>query len=271
MKFGVVSDEIDRDFATAVRVGKAAGLWRYEIRSLKSGRVPLCDPDELREVERIAAGEGVEITAVSPGLFKMAETDADFAQAMAEVYPRAAELAHRWKLPGMIVFGFHKPGATEENAAALSPAPVPGRVIDWLAAADDRAQADGLLLMIEPEPICWADTSTSAARMIEQSGARNLRINYDPGNVAWFRHCDPIDEFDEASPWIANVHVKDWLPPAGFVPAGEGTIDYRAHFVALKRSGYTGPISLEPHMDGSLETIRRCKEALERSYETDTA
>jgi sugar phosphate isomerase/epimerase len=276
MKFGIVSDEIDRDFAAAVRLGKGVGIERYEVRSLKSGRVPFCDAAELREVERIAAGEGVEITALSPGLFKLTDDSAAFAAAMSEVYPRAAELALRWRLRGLIVFGFHKPGATEENFGNLAWDHTPQQVTDWFTAANERAANDGLMLMIEPEPICWVDTCTAAVSLIQKSGGTNLGINYDPGNVAWFSGEDPIGELRTAAPHIANCHVKDLVFRSGggrpeFVPAGCGMIDYRAHFAGLIRAGYAGPISLEPHMDGSLETIQRCKAALEQAYESDTA
>jgi sugar phosphate isomerase/epimerase len=44
-------------------------------------------------------------------------------------------------------------------------------------------------------------------------------------------------------------------------------IDYRAHFAALRRIGYDGPISLEPHLDGSSATIRKCQEAFERLWQ----
>ncbi len=269
MKLGIVADEISRDFSEAVRIGTQAGLRRYEVRFLKSGRAPLCDPSELREVEQIAAEQDVEITALSPGLFKLVDDEAGLAHAMSELYPRAAECANRWRLPGLIVFGFHKPGATEENASSLPTQPVPQQVVDWLTQAAERATADNLLLMIEPEPMCWADSSRTAATLIERTGAPNLRLNYDPGNVAWFEGRDPIHEFDSAARWIANVHVKDLRPftpgvrPA-FVPAGEGLIDYCAHFAALRASSYDGAVSLEPHMDGSLETIRKCKAAVER-------
>ncbi|MBZ5728490.1 MAG: sugar phosphate isomerase/epimerase [Acidobacteriia bacterium] len=253
-------------------MGTRLGLRRYEVRFLTSGRVPMCEQAEMHEVEAIAAREGIEITALSPGLFKYTEDGASFAREMAEVYGRAAEWAHRWKLPGLIVFGFHKPGATEENAGALPRQTVPTEVVDWLAQAGERAAGDGLLLMIEPEPVCWADSARSAAGLIERAGGGALRINYDPGNVAWMEQRDPIGEFDCAARWIANVHVKDLRPlaqPASrpeFVPAGEGIIGYRAHFAALRGAGYGGPVSLEPHMDGRPETIRRCLEAVERLW-----
>jgi sugar phosphate isomerase/epimerase len=272
LKLGIVADEIARDFEKAVAVGKAQGIARYEVRNLISGRIPMCLSEELRDLEETVRREEVAITGISPGLFKYTEDAAVFAREMREIYPRAAELAHRWRLPGLIVFGFHKPGAVEANAAEISSADPPASIVEWLAAAGERAAADGLLLMMEPEPISWADSARAAAELIRQSQSESLRINYDPGNVAWLENRDPLAEFEAAAKLIANVHVKDLRPierGAGnpeWVPAGEGMIDYRAHFRALRGAGYGGPVSLEPHMDGSAETVRRCKEACEAAW-----
>lgn len=273
LKLGIVADEISRDFEKAVAVAKPLGIVRYEVRNLISGRIPMCDPAEVLRVEETVRREEVQITAISPGLFKYTEDAAAFAREMSEVYPRAAELAHRWELPGLIVFAFHKPGAVEANAAEIPSADPPAAVLEWLAAAGEQASADGLLLMIEPEPICWADSAGAAAELIGRTGSAALRINYDPGNDAWLQNRDPLGEFRAAAPLITNVHVKDLRPlnrGAGnpeWVPAGEGMIDYRAHFRALRTAGYDGPVSLEPHMDGHAETVRRCKEACERAWE----
>ena len=51
-----------------------------------------------------------------------------------------------------------------------------------------------------------------------------------------------------------------------WVPAGEGIVDYAAQFRGLRGIGYAGPISLEPHMDASVEATRRCKAAVERIH-----
>jgi sugar phosphate isomerase/epimerase len=272
LQLGIVADEIARDFAHAVALGKLLGIARYEVRNLISGRVPMVLAEELRLVEETVSREEIAITAISPGLFKYTEDAAIFAREMREVYPCAAELAHRWQLPGLIVFGFRKPGADEGNAAEFSSAEPPASVVEWLSMAGESAAADGLQLMIEPEPICWADSARAAAALIRRTGSSALRINYDPGNVAWLENRDPLEEFEAAAPLIANVHVKDMRPLTGrgqkpeWVPAGAGMIDYRAHFQALRSAGYQGPVSLEPHMDGSAANILRCIEACEKAW-----
>lgn len=272
MKLGIVADEIDRRIGVAVEVGVSLGLRRYEIRNLVSGRVPLCDPAELHQVEETMRRAGAEVTAISPGLFKLAENTQDFARQMDEVYPKAAEWAQRWGLRGLIVFGFHKPGATEANAPEIPGGNPPQEIVDCLAAAGERAGRDGLSLLIEPEPICWAEDGPAAVELIRRTGSPHLKINYDPGNDAWLRNRDPIDALDAVAPYIANVHIKDLKPltrGAGhpeWAPAGEGMIDYGRHFARLREAGFAGSYSLEPHLDGAPETIRRCKEAAERAW-----
>ncbi len=267
MKLGIVADEINRDFARALRIGTRVGLRRYEIRNLKSGRAPLCDRSELLEVERLAREEGVEITGLSPGLFKNVSDATAFANEMQEVYPRAVEWAERWHVPGLIIFGFRKPGAVEENGDLISSEDPPSEVVDWLRQAAERALLDRIQLLIEPEPVCWADTWSASLALIRGAGAGSLKINYDPGNVAWKERRDSRENFESLAPLIANVHIKDLKPAAPgsgrpeFVPAGEGLIDYRSHCTALRSIHYQGPISLEPHMNGDEETIRRCKDA----------
>jgi len=272
LTLGIVADEISRDFREASRIGIEAGLKRYEIRFLKTGRAPMCDPAELLEIERICDGEGLQITALSPGLFKWTDSVEKFRQEMSELFPRSVELAKRWNLDSLIIFGFCKPGAKEENADLISSDSAPAWVIDSLAEAAEKAEQSGLRLLIEAEPVCWADTGAATVNLIHAAESPVLGINYDPCNVAWMMRKDPIAEFDLVAPFIANVHIKDQLDaprgsgmPKWVVPGG-GMIDYLPHFAALKAINYTGPISLEPHIDGKLETIRDCKSAVEKMW-----
>ena len=170
MKLGIVADEISRDFREAVRVGTRLGIRRYEVRFLQSGRAPMCDNNEMLEVERIRDGEGIEITALSPGLFKYTGKADEFRREMSEVLPRALEWAVRWRLPALIIFGFLKPGATEANGDLISSDNPPDHVSDWLAEAASQAASAGLKLLIEAEPICWADTGIATVELIRKAG-----------------------------------------------------------------------------------------------------
>lgn len=234
----------------------------------------MCDENELREIENIRDGEGLEITALSPGLFKWTDTLEKFKLEMSEVFPRSVELAHRWNLPALVIFGFCKPSATEENADTISGENVPQWVLESLAEAAEKAAAENLNLFIEPEPVCWADCGAATAKIIRQVNAKNLKINYDPCNDAWMLRRDPINDFAAVAPFIANVHIKDQLDaPVGsgmptWVVPGNGMMNWAAHLHALKAIGYSGAISLEPHIDGRLETILACKEAIEKMYAT---
>lgn len=275
-ELGIVADEISRDFRVAARIGSQAGLRRYEIRFLQSGRAPRCEVEELYELERICAGEGLTISALSPGLFKWTDTPEKFQHEMAELFPLALAWAERWKLSALIVFGFQKPGATEANADTIFAETVPSWVLESLAQAAAQASAANLKLLIEPEPVCFADSARAAAALIRAVGSAALGINYDPCNDAWMLRRDPLADFAEVAPFIANVHIKDQLAaPQGsgmptWVVPGEGMIDWPGHLRALRDSGYSGPFSLEPHINGELETIQRCKTAVE-TYLTELA
>lgn len=273
LNLGIVADEISRNFREAVRIGTSLGIRRYEVRFLETGRAPMCDRNELMEVERIQDGEGIEITALSPGLFKYTSRRGDFDREMGDVLPRSIEWALRWQLPALIIFGFHRAGVTEDIADTVLDDNIPPEVPQWLRTAGELAAANELKLLIEAEPICWADTGQSTLRMIRESQSKAIGINYDPANIAWKMRSDPIDELESIVPLIGNVHIKDLIEaPRGsgipvWAPPGEGMLDYVPHFSVLKKSGYKGPISLEPHLDGNPQTIAACKEAVERIWE----
>lgn len=268
MKLGIVADEIDRDFRVAVANGKKLNINRYEIRFLKSGRAPVCDESELRDVFEIANGEGVEITNLSPGLFKYTTDETGFRREMAEVFPRAVELAARWNLPHLTVFGFAKPGAKDEDGDLFSSANPPEAIYEWFAEACEKARAANLELLIEPEPISWADTMDSTVEIIKRVNHENLKINYDPSNIAWTTRSDDPEEIGENVDLIKNVHLKDQKHAAlgsGF-PAwtiiGTGEIDFRRRFEILQANDYDGVISLEPHFAFDLKSFAACRDAV---------
>jgi sugar phosphate isomerase/epimerase len=271
LKLGVVADEISRNFPVAVREGKKAGIQHFEVRFLRSGRIPRCSARELEEVDAIVRGEGITVTAISPGLFKHAGTEPEFRRQMTEVFSRASELALRWKTK-MIVFGFKKPGATEQDPVTID-GEIPGEVLDWMAETVGEAERLGIPLLLEPEPISWTDTGLRAAEMIRRVGRGGLRMNYDPGNVAWMTRRNPVDEWPEIAELVTHMHLKDTLlePQDGKFPVwvfpGNGGIDYATLFRRMLADGFSGNVSIESHMNLSPLLLVAFKTAVERLWQ----
>lgn len=271
LKLGIVADEISRDFRVAVRQGKEAGVERFEVRFLQTGRIPGCDPEEIERVSEIAQGEGITITAISPGLFKHATTEAEFRREMTDILPRAMELAQRWNAK-MIVFGFQKPNATEKNIPVVV-GEIPQEVVGWMREASERAQQANVQMLLEPEPICWADTGIRAAELIRRVACSSLRMNYDPGNVAWMTRRNPASEWTDIGDLVAHLHIKDvvlnhingdfpkWVMP------GQGGIGYAELFECLCGAEFAGDISMESHMQMSPELLVEFKTAVERLWQ----
>lgn len=270
LNLGIVSDEISKEFREAVRVGLSCGIRRYELRYLQTGRLPVCDEAELREVERIVDGEGITITGLSPGLFKYAQSVAECRRETADILPRSLDIAERFGLSDLIVFSLQKPNATEENGDLISSLDPPSFVIDGLREAAGLASGRGIRLLIESEPICWADTALATAGLITRIGSEYVGVNYDPSNLAWAERRDPIADFQLLSAFIGNVHIKNHRPasrgsgmPEWIVP-DQGVLDLGEHLAALHAISYKGPISLEPHINNpSADVIQRCKDAVE--------
>jgi sugar phosphate isomerase/epimerase len=134
-----------------------------------------------------------------------------------------------------------------------------------------------LQLWIEPEPICFADTWEATVSIIKNVNADNLKINYDPSNIAWMKRNDNAEEIAEAVDLIKNVHVKDQKHSAkgsGFpnwLPVGAGEIDYLRRFEILQLNGYDGVISLEPHFPFDLAKFAACRDAVQKIWAMATA
>jgi sugar phosphate isomerase/epimerase len=263
---GIVSDEIDRDAQRAFAIGTSLGIRRYELRFLLSGRVPDVDERELRAT--LTACERCEsaITGISPGIFKYARSLSEARTDLRERWGRSAELAHRLGLHTIIVFGPAKPHAGDLDGPAHSSDDPPDWVLDALNELADAAAAAQLLVAIEPEPLSYTDTAAATAGLLARVDRAELRVNYDPGNIAWVQSNDPRDGVALLGDRIVNVHVKNLLDaPSDRAPrwsaADRGIIDYAWQFAELARIGYTGPISLEPHIDGDTATIDACRTA----------
>jgi sugar phosphate isomerase/epimerase len=202
LELGIVSDEIALDFRTALRHGLSWGITRFEIRCLKTGRVPDVDPGEWEDLLGAVKEHGIMVTALSPGMFKHPLSKrAELEREVNELLPRTIAMAEGCGANTIISFGFQRERG--------EPASNHGLAVDLLRSAAKTAARSGLKIAIENEPGFHCDTGVNTRRIIEEVGSPALGANWDPCNAFGTDEVPYPAGYEAIKPVIINVHAKD--------------------------------------------------------------
>ncbi|MFH0991700.1 MAG: sugar phosphate isomerase/epimerase family protein [bacterium] len=259
LSLGIVSDEISSDFAEAVRHGTSWGIRIYELRVLKTGRVPHIEESELNKVLDLVQQYRIRISALSPGIFKHQlskhnELEAELTQTLPQTFTMAKFLGASM----VIVFGFQREqGEPDSNF---------NKAVRLLRRAAQQAEQEGFTLLVENEPGFWCDSGVNTAKLIQAVGSKAFRANWDPCNGFGTSEQPYPDGYEALKPYIGNVHVKDTLKGSLIqcVPVGEGAIDWKGQIQALIRDRVVQHVTLETHCLPLIENSKRNVNTLQR-------
>lgn len=125
------------------------------------------------------------------------------------------------------------------------------RVLARTAVLADRAERAGLVLVHE-NCAGWAGgRADRALRLLRAVGSPALRLLFDTGNGVPYGYRAP-DMLQDLALYVAHVHIKDAVrAPDGttaYTLPGEGDAGVAACLRILASHGYTGALSLEPHL-----------------------
>lgn len=271
MRIAIASDEISFDFETAVSLGMEWGIDSFELKRLNRNRIPDVEEKELKIVEDVLSSTGATLTSLSPGLFKDSLT-VESVEHEIQRLDRTIELAHRFGLERIIVFGFERDDGDRQSRLA--------EIIDVLGVATERTRSEGLMLCLENEPAFWADCPDTAVEIARAIDSPAFRLNWDPCNSLGCACGAPYpDGYELAREFVAHCHVKDARLKADgsveYVLLGQGDMDWVGQFRALIRDGYQGYCVLEPHFGNRVASSRAAakavREILDRAHTAPAA
>lgn len=271
MKLAIASDEISFDFETAVSLGLEWGVDCFELKRLSRNRIPDVDESDLKVVEDVLKSTGATLTSLAPGLFKDPLSAESIEREMKRL-DRTIELAHRFGVDRIIVFGFERDAA--DGGSRLT------EVVDVLGAATERARSEGLMICLENEPAFWADCPDTAVEVARRIGSPGFRLNWDPCNSLGCACGPPYPAgYELAREYVSHCHVKDArIKEDGsveYVVLGRGDMDWVGQFRALMRDGYDGYCVLEPHFGNRVASSRAAvtavRELIDRARRAATA
>jgi sugar phosphate isomerase/epimerase len=100
------------------------------------------------------------------------------------------------------------------------------------------------------------ETAVTLLRLLQDTGAANLGLNFDPANLLMYGKANPLDALGLVGRYVNGVHAKDGEYPTDGArlgretPLGQGSVNIPAFVAKLRAVGYTGSITIEREISG---------------------
>lgn len=241
-----VNDEPTREWALAPALDalEAVGTRFVELRAVDGKNVDDMSDEEFARAWDMIRARGFSVTAYDSNLGKCElapENFGDQEQRLRRAIARTDATGTRL----IRTMGFRR--------GACSVREWRDRTLDWFDRLARIAADAGKTLMLEncldrdASMGCSPDDCLDIMRSVDSP---YLRMNLDPGNFAnWAQ--DPVRGAELLAGYTVNMHVKDRKPGgerSEYCLAGDGTAGIREVLAILKRSGFAGNVTIEPHL-----------------------
>ena len=269
MTFAINSDAISNDFLTAVTLGLEWGLDTFELKRVNQKRVPNLNRDEINYIKSTINNKNINISALSPGLFKCDFNQENIVKETAS-FLNTLELAQELSINKIILFGFELDETKKfEN--------VENHIIDVFGNLTSKAEKLGIEICIENDRHQWTSNPTNLLKIVETINSKCLGINWDPANLIGQNYGTNFSEiYLKLKSFIRYSHVKDGILNDNCTDiincmVGDGIVDWEMQFSLFLN--YTPDIYcvIEPHfgcrIDGSRKHISETKNLYRRSLQ----
>lgn len=231
MKLGLCTIAFrDRPIDQAIEIAARCGYDGIEVWGQSGHLPPSDDPGPVERVRDLADRHGVAVIAYGSYLRLLADDfDAQVQPVLDTTVALGTTLLRMWSGGG--------PSAEADDEVVSS-------AVVQLKDLCRRAGDAGLTVAFENHDNGLTDSTAMILRLIEQTGADNLRTYYQP---SWRSDADDFYEALQAVlPHLANVHAQNFL--GGHerrAHLADGDVDYGRIVQILKQGGYDGPIEVE--------------------------
>lgn len=231
-----ISPHLDQQVATLARLN-VPGL---DLRSVEGINVLKLSDAQLDEVSEACAQKGLHIQAIGSPVNKVPMTGSNQTQEL-EKLERAIHAARRIKTNLIRIFTPEVDPKDFENAWIVMEA--------WMAEQIQLAVDHGMVLLHENDATFFGAYPDNAKRLFERFAGPSFQAAFDFANTVLIGYRAMDDWFPWLLPYLHTLHIKDAIESEKrVVPAGEGDGQMVETLNWLIEQGWSGPLTIEPHL-----------------------
>jgi sugar phosphate isomerase/epimerase len=185
------------------------------------------------------------------------EPDRYYRQVRIDHTRRSLSLARELGAPSITT----EPGGPVEPGGSWSAALL--LFVEGLKPMAEHAEAEGVLLLIEPEPGLLIETADQFLELMQHIDSPAVGMNFDIGH-AYCVGDEPAPTIQRLAPYIRHFHLEDIAATRvhhHLIP-GDGAIDFASTFQAIRQIDYDHWITIElyPYVDDPDHAARTARE-----------
>lgn len=255
------ADEIDESTDKQFVHLNKLGIEYFEPRGIDGKNIADLNDDEVMRLKEKMEKYGIKASSIGSPIGKIKITD-DF-EPHVEKLKRVIRTAKMLGSKYIRVFSFFIPSDDECPRYR-------DEVMCRMRSMAEIAESEGVILLHENEKEIYGDAASRCLDILKTIDSPYLRCVFDPAN---FVQCgQPVypEAYQMLRPYIEYMHIKDALADGSVVPAGFGIGGVENVITDLKNSGYSGFLSLEPHLGSftGLENLELSDEMLKGDKST---
>ena len=235
------SDEIDDDLETQLDVLESEDVTHVDLRGVWGTNVLELSDDQISEARSMLDDRGISVTSIGSPIGKIGIEDPF--EPHFERFERALEVADRFDTDRIRVFSYYVPDGEDPDTHR-------DEVLRRTRAIVERAEETDVTLQLENEKDLYGDTPGRVRDVLTTIDSPQLRSVFDPANYLEIGVEPFPDALLQVVEYVDQIHVKDARlgERGGIEPAGEGDGRIPETLAALRDRGFSGVLSLEPHL-----------------------
>ena len=255
-KLGIISDELSDNLEEALDFISHYNLHGTELRVIWGKNIMAATQADLDGAKKLLAQHNIQVSDIASPIFKwdlpqlpaMSEKrdtfNADYTEKDADrLLDDSFRLARFFGTRKVRIFSYWRVQDPEQAYPYVR---------DRLAKAAQVAAQNDIILVVENEHTCNAGTGRELGRLLKDVNSPHLMGVWDPGNAVMLGEYPYAEGYQAVRDRFAHLHIKDVRKDSktgkfDWAPVGAGVVDWKGQFLALRKDGYQGTMSLETH------------------------
>jgi 3-dehydroshikimate dehydratase len=243
MRLSAFADEISPDLDKQIESCRQCGVTHLELRGVWDKNVLDLTHEECQKIKSALAGVGMEVLCIASPIGKV-RIDEPW-EPHFERFKIAVGLADFFSAPFIRIFSYYPP---QKGQSML---PHRQEVFRRMRAKLSYVKGRPVTLLHENEKEIYGAKGAQCVDLLTQLDSPQFKAAFDFANFVQ-EHESPLDAWPGLKPYTVHVHVKDAIAATGVVvPAGQGDGQLEPILLDLNAGGYSGFLSLEPHLKTS--------------------